>query len=80
MIELAADAIGALSRFEEGFAVFLLRILLLSWFLLTMAMCELALFSVATESDFDPVFAELSFVLGLELVRLDILRLARRLF
>ena len=80
VIELAADAIWALSRPEEGFTVFVFGVRFLSRFLFTVAMSELALFSVAAESDFNPVFAELCFVFGLELVRLDSLWLASRLF
>ena len=80
MIELAANAIWALSRLEEGFTVFVFGVRFLSRFLFTVAMSELALFSVAAESDFNPVFAELCFVFGLELVRLDSLWLASRLF
>ena len=80
MIELAANAIWALSCLEEGFAVFVLGIRFLSRLLFTVAMSELALFSVAAKSDFNPVFAELGFVFGLELVRLDSLWLAGRLF
>ena len=80
VIELAANAIGTLARLEEGFAVFFLRVRFLSRLLLIVAMSEFALFSVAAESDFNPVFAELRFIFGLELVRLDSLWLASRLF
>ena len=80
VIELATNAIGALSRLEEGFAVFVFDVRFLSRLLFSVAMGEFALFSVAAESDFNPVFAELCFVFGLKFVRLDHLRLACRLF
>lgn len=76
VIELAADAIRTLPRLEEGFAILILGIWLLSWLLFIVAMSKFTLFSVAAKSDFNPVFAELSFVFGLKFVRHDSLWLA----
>ena len=76
MIELATNAIRTLPRLEEGFAIFVLGVWLLSRFLFIVAMSKFTLFSVAAKSDFNPVFAELGFVFGLKLVRHDSLWLA----
>ena len=80
VIELAANTIGTLFRLEEGFAIFVSSLWFLSRLLLTVAVSEFALISVPAMADFDPVFAELSFVLGLIFVVVGNLWLANRLF
>ena len=67
VIVLAADAIGTLSCLKEGFTVFVLLCGFKLWeYHLTVTVRELARIAIAAKADFNPVFAQLSLVLGLE--------------
>ena len=64
---LAANAIRALSRLEEGFTILVLPHGFYLWKdYLTVAVGKHALVSVAAETNFNPVFAQLSFIFGLK--------------
>ena len=64
---LAANAIRALSRLEEGFTILVLPHGFYLWKdYLTVAMGKHALVSVAAETNFNPVFTQLSLVFGLK--------------
>ena len=78
-MELAANTIRALFRLEEGFAIFIFSLGFISLSFLHVTMCIFALISVSTMADFNPIFAELGFVLGQIFVYLSILWLAIRL-
>ena len=67
MLVLAADTVWALSSLEECFAVLIFP----HWFIiwednLTVAVSEHALVFVAAETDFNPVFAQLSLIFSLK--------------
>ena len=64
---LAANAIRALSRLEEGFTILVLPHGFYLWKdYLTVAMGKHTLVSVAAETNFNPVFAQLSLIFGLK--------------
>ena len=64
---LAANAIRALSRLEEGFTILVLPHGFYLWKdYLTVAVGKHALVSVAAETNFNPVFAQLSLIFGLK--------------
>ena len=67
VIELATSAIGALTSLEKGFAVLVFFRGREFWkHHLTVAVGILAVITIAAKSDFNPVFAQLCFVFGLE--------------
>ena len=67
VIELATSTIGALSSLEKGFAVLIfLRGREFLKYHLTVAVGILAVITIAAKTDFNPVFAQLCLVFGLE--------------